>query len=396
VVLGGHSGAKRIICREDIGMKIMRSLYSFVVLVLCTTSVLTGPSRYVHRQGSMEAERDASIRLFLDGSDFSGSVLVVRDGVIVFCKSYRMANYELDIPNTSKTKFRIGSITKQFTAMAIMQLQEKGLLRVTDRVSKYIPDYPHGDIITIHQLLTHTSGIPTINAFSEYRAKDQQLPTFEQVIKLFKNKPLDFKPGKKYRYSNSGYVLLSYIIEKASGETYETVLQKQIFAPLRMHNSGYDQAQCIIKNRASGYCKGVGDVLMNAPYADMSFSAGAGGIYSTVEDLYAWDQALYSNKLLSKKSQAILFKPHVANPDFPHGGGWHPSGYGYGWFIGKLCNRTVWAHRGLITGFSAAFLRYPDDNVCIIVLSNFFSGSPWKIAMRLSTLVFGGVPALSK
>jgi CubicO group peptidase (beta-lactamase class C family) len=318
---------------------------------------------------------------------FSGSVLIAKDGKTLLCKGYGMANYEHDVPNTPQTIFRIASLGKQFTAMAIMQLQEQGLLSVDDTLSKYIPDYPNGDKITIHHLLTHTSGIPKNSPnFKQEKIKSH---TLETRIALFKDLPLDSQPGEKYNYTNSGYILLGYIIEKVSGKKYETVLKENIFAPLNMISSGYDKARFIIKNQASGYSID-GNGLINADYTDSSFRAGAGALYSTVEDLYLWDQALYSEKLLPKKSLATIFTAHVKqNKD-----NLNSSSYGYGWEIGKKNNRNVIEHSGEMDGFTADIKRYPDDGVCIIVLSNcdylyVLQPNVTKITKGLAAIIFG-------
>ena len=247
---------------------------------------------------TVESKLDEYVKALVDMGQFSGSVLVAKDGKILLCKGYGMANYELDVPNMPQTKFRLGSITKQFTAMAIMQLQERGLLSVTDKLSKYIPDYPHGDEITIHHLLTHTSGI--VAKISECNDEKIKPHTIQQVIALFKNKPLDFKPGEKYSYSNAGYIVLSYIIEKASGKKYEEFLREYVFMPLGMNSSGYDQASLIIKKRASGYNNN-GDELVNASCILVSFFAGAGCLYSTIEDFYIGGTKHFTQKHCCQK-----------------------------------------------------------------------------------------------
>ena len=224
---------------------------------------------------------------------FSGSILIARDGKVLFSQGYGMANLEHDVPNTPQTKFRLGSITKQFTAMAIMILQERGKLNVQDKVKKYLPDAPKAwDEITIHHLLTHTSGIPNYTAFPEFLKTLPVRVTLKELIAKFKDKPLDFKPGEKFRYSNSGYVVLGQIIETASGQNYPTFMKEAIFDPLEMNDTGYDNATAIIKHRASGYTRRLGIVLTNCDYVDMSIPHAAGALYSTVEDLLKWDQAL--------------------------------------------------------------------------------------------------------
>ncbi|MFH1831675.1 MAG: serine hydrolase [bacterium] len=352
-------------------------LSSFAIGLVCALFVYSSVF-------SLKSKLDKYIKAYVDLEKFSGSVLVAKDGKIVLCKGYGMANYELDVPNTPETIFRLGSVTKQFTAMAIMQLQEKGLLSVEDTLSKYISDYPNGENITIHQLLAHTSGIPEILKFPESKKKKIKPQTLEQLIEIFKNKPLDFEPGEKHSYSNSGYILLTYIIEKVSGKKYETFLKENIFDPIGMKNTGCDQFKAIIKNRASGYTRD-GDLLVNADYIDMSFPAGAGVLYSKLEDLFLWNQALNSEKLLSQKSRDAMFTPHViVNTNDPKS-----LSYGYGLRMGKKHNRNVILHTGGIDGFASIFCRYPDDNVCIIILSNFEFSNKSKIADDLAAIVFG-------
>ena len=347
-----------------------------ISIVLIVFTLLSAGTWHIYSNFvSTSAKLNSLIETYVKQGSFSGSVLVAKNNKILLCKGYGFANYEHEVPNTPETKLRLGSITKQFTSMAIMQLQEKGLLNVSDTVAKYIPDYPRGNEITIHQLLTHTAGIPNITAFPKYQKKKIKPHTLEQLINRFKDKTLEFKPGEKYRYSNSGYILLSYIIEKASGKKYETILKENIFVPLEMNNSGYDKARLIIKKRASGYGK-EDDKLINADYIDMSFPAGAGALYSTVKDLYLWDQTLYTEKLVTKKSLKTIFTPFKEH-------------YGYGWVIGKLYNHNFIAHRGGIDGFSTHIGRFPDDKICIIILSNFKHAPSSRISKKIAAILFG-------
>lgn len=353
-------------------MNILRKILSTSTLIFLLASLTS-----CQENKKLETVLDNYVKAFVNQGFFSGSVLVAKDGKILLCKGYGMANYELDVPNTYQTKFKIASITKQFTAMAVLQLQEKGLLHINNTVSKYIPDYPHGDKFTIYNLLTHTAGIPDFTGFPEYKKEKLKPHTMEQMVAVFKNKPLDFKPGLKYKYSNSGYVLLSYIIEKASGKKYETVLKENIFDPLGMKNTGYAHNDIILKNRASGYqFKEEDETLRNATYIDMSVPAGAGGLYSTVEDLYIWDQALYTEKLATKESVNKIFTPFK-------------DGYAFGWEIGKKFNHEFMWHDGDIDGFVTSICRYPDDKMCIIILSNFAHAFESKISHGLAAIVFG-------
>ncbi len=306
---------------------------------------------------------------------FSGIVLIAKDGEILVNRGYGLANREHDVPNTPQTKFRLGSMTKQFTAAAIMQLQEQGKLNVEDSIDKYIPDYPNGDRITLHHLLTHTSGIPNLTDFPEHR-KTIMIPSpVEKTILRFKDKPLEFTPGEQFKYSNSGYLLLGYVIEKISGKTYEDYLEKNIFHPLNMENSGYDHHSTILKNRATGYHL-TKDGLINAPYVAMSMPHAGGALYSTVEDLFLWDRALYTENILKKSSLENMFTPFKGN-------------YGYGWRIDSIFGHKRIHHGGSILGFQTHIARYVGDNTLVVFLCNQRPINTKKISEDLAAIVFG-------
>lgn len=309
---------------------------------------------------------------------FSGTILIARDGKPIVSRGYAMANVEHGVSNAPNTVFRLGSVTKQFTGMAISMLQERKKLSVGDSLCKYITECPEiWKPITIKHLLTHTSGIPNYTSFPDF-AKTTILPiTNPEMIALLKPRPLDFKPGEKFAYSNSGYYLLGEIIEKASGKSYTDFLQENIFTPLGMKQTGYDSPIRIIKNRAAGYARQAGKTL-NASYMDMSVPYSAGALYSTTGDLLRWDQALYTEKLVSKKSLEEMFTPLKGD-----------SGYAYGWGVGKAFKRRSTSHGGGIFGFSTHIARYPDDNVTVIVLSNIQGAPSGRIGRDLSAIVFG-------
>jgi CubicO group peptidase (beta-lactamase class C family) len=312
---------------------------------------------------------DKLISAYAAYGKFNGSVLVAEKGKVIYKKGFGLANMEWSIPNQPDTKHRLGSITKQFTAMLVMQLVEQGKLKLDVPISTYLPDYPkkNGDVITLHHLLTHSSGTPNMTSFPEF-VKDVMHNSYSplQLVNLFADSTLQFKPGEKFAYSNSGYILLGYIIEKVTGKPYEQVLQEKIFAPLNMHNTGYDHHTTLLKNRASGY-ENVGRSYVNAKFIDMSVPYAAGALYSTVEDLYLWDQALYGNQLLRKENVDLLFAKHI-----PSGG----NHYGYGWGIGEipLGNtaeriQTI-GHGGGINGFNTQITRIPSDKSFIVLLNN--------------------------
>jgi Beta-lactamase class C and other penicillin binding proteins len=307
---------------------------------------------------------------------FSGTILVARDGKPIVSKGYGMANIELNVPNTPESIFRLGSVTKQFTAMAIMILLERGKLTVNDPMCNYVADCP--DIwkpITLKHLLTHTSGITNYTGFPDF-AKTTIMPiTTTAMTDRLKKEPLEFTPGEKFSYSNSGYYLLGAVIEKASGQAYADFLQENIFTPLGMKQTGYDDPLRIIAHRAAGYQKQSGKII-NAAYMDMTVPYAAGSLYSTTGDLLIWDQALYTEKLVSKKSLDEIFTPFK-------------SGYGYGWGIGKKFDHREISHGGGIYGFATEISRFPDDRVTVVVLSNIQSAPAGQIASNLAAIVFG-------
>src|SRR5580698_9862694 len=239
------------------------------------------------------------VQSYVDSKQFMGAALVARDGKVLLSKGYGFANLEWGVANSPASKFRLGSITKQFTAACILLLEERGKLKVDDPVKKYMTDAPAAwDKVTIFNLLTHTSGIPSFTGFPDYSSTEAVPTTPEKLVARFRDKPLEFQPGEKWNYSNSGYVLLGYLIEKISGESYEKFVQENIFTPLGMKDSGYDSNSTIIPHRASGYSLGPNGPV-NAGYINMTVPLSAGGLYSTTDDLLRWEQGLFSGKLLS-------------------------------------------------------------------------------------------------
>jgi CubicO group peptidase (beta-lactamase class C family) len=312
---------------------------------------------------------DKLISAYAEYGKFNGSVLVAEKGKVIYKKGFGLADMEWNIPNQPDTKHRLGSITKQFTSVLIMQLVEQGKLKLDVPISAYLPDYPkkNGDVITIHHLMTHTSGIPNMTSFPGF-LKDISRNSYSpvQLVNLFADSTLQFKPGERFEYSNSGYIVLGYIIEKVTGKSYAQALQENIFTPLNMTNSGYENNGPLLKNRARGYEKN-GSRYVNASFIDMSVPYSAGALYSTVEDLYLWDQALYGNQLLRKENIELLFTKHI-----PSGG----SHYGYGLGIGEMTlgntadRIATIGHGGGINGFNTQLTRITSDNSFIVLLDN--------------------------
>jgi len=329
---------------------------------------------------------DAYLTKLVANGVLGGSVLVAHNGML-FAKGYGVADKDAHILNTPQTRFRLGSVTKQFTTMAILMLQERGKLHVQDLLCRYVPDCPQDwQKITIEQLLTHTSGIPDYTDFSDFADTWTQHVTVEQLIARFKDMPLDFPPGSVFRYSSSGYVLLGYIIERVTGEAYAAFLQKQIFDPLAMHNTGYDSQYPALPQHATGYYKG----YIKPEAYDMSVLYAAGALYSTVEDMYTWDQALATHKLISQQSSEEMFALHVPCPPLgsPKGCILHTDkGYGYGWFLADEPQGRLIYHVGRIDGFFAYNGFYRDKDLDVVVLSNLETTDVWQIGRMLAAMV---------
>jgi CubicO group peptidase (beta-lactamase class C family) len=324
------------------------------------------------------SKADTYLSKLAQESRFSGSVLIARNGNVLVRQGYGEADREKHLMNTAQTKFRLSSITKQFTAMAILILQARGKLNVQDRICTYLSECPATwQNITLHHLLTHTSGIPDFTSFPDFLTTQGSPSSPTQTIARFKDKPLDFQPGKKFSYSSSGYILLGAIIERASGTTYEAFLRDNIFVPLQMVNSGYDHNN---GDLAVGYRD---QTSVPDDFVDMSIPYAAGGLYSTVEDLYRWDQALYTDKLIPKSLRDIMFTPFALTSD--------RSGvrYGYGWSIGEEDNHLLVSHEGGINGFHSVIARYPNDKVVIIILGNRQDINLFEMRTQLTKIVFG-------
>ena len=334
---------------------------------------------------SLTAEMAAYLQAHYETGRFMGTVIVMQNGETVFAQSYGMASLEHQVANTPQTKFRIGSITKQFTAAAILQLQDRGQLDVQAPVSTYLPDYPQGDRITLHHLLTHTAGIPNLTSFPDYLEWMQQPTTLEELVARFQDLPLEFEPGEQHRYSNSGYVLLTQIIETVSGQTYADYLQEHLFIPLGLENTGYEQPLAVINHLANGY-QFTGEDYQQAEYINMAVPTGAGALYSTVGDLVRWHQFLVNadNRppgILSDAVIAAMQHPHVALGENASG-----ASYGYGLMVGK---QGFIAHGGGINGFASYLGSLPNQGITVAVLSNVPNANPPIMAEGLLAILQG-------
>jgi CubicO group peptidase (beta-lactamase class C family) len=321
------------------------------------------------------SDMQRAVQTLASAGHFMGSVLIARGGHILLDRGYGDANLELKVADAPATKYRLGSITKQFTAAAILLLQQRGQLALNDPVKKYLPDAPASwSGITIFNLLTHTSGIPNYSDLPEFDATKALPATPAQLIARFRDQPLQFPPGTAWRYTNSGYALLGYLIERISGEPYAQFLRENIFEPLGMHDTGYDSNAAIIAGRAEGYTPGDNGAPINAQYIDMSVPYAAGGLYSTTHDLLRWEQALYGGRLLSADSLRQMTTPFMNN-------------YALGIMVRKIPDvGTLYSHGGGIYGFNGEVSYVPSAQLAVIVLANLNGPAPQILSRQLLSI----------
>ncbi|MCW3847212.1 serine hydrolase [Sphingomonas sp. LB-2] len=348
------------------------ALFSLLVLMLVASPAAAQDT----------ARMEAIVRTDADRGEFMGAVLVARDGVILFDRGYGSANLEWKTANDGDTKFRLGSLTKQFTAVSVLLLVERGKLSLDAPIKTWLPDAPAAwDKVTIRHLLSHTAGVPSLTAFPDYEQLKTLPTTLEAVVARFRDKPLEFEPGAKWSYSNSGYILLTAIIEKASGQRYADFLADNIFKPLGMADSGYDSHAAIIAHRASGYSAGANG-MVNADYIEMAIPQGAGGLYSTTHDLLRWQAGLYGGRLLKPASLAALTTPVMNN-------------YAFGIGVTRDASGTLYAHGGGIEGFNTWLGYDPERHITVVVLANLSGRAPNRLGASLMTLARGGTVTLA-
>jgi CubicO group peptidase (beta-lactamase class C family) len=316
------------------------------------------------------------------------AAIVIKDGRVVLRKGYGMANLELGVAMAPDMVFELGSITKQFTAAAILLLQERGQLRVEDEITKYLPDFPtHGQRITLENLLTHTSGIPSYTGLPEWLPRIREDLKPAELIAIFKDKPLEFNPGERWVYDNSGFFLLGAIIEKVSGKSYEQFVEEEIFQKLGMTHSRYDHPEEIIPRRASGYSTGNSQDdkgFRNADFISMTHPYAAGSLMSTVDDLAIWDRALSGETLLKKASLDHMFTAARLKSGLS-------THYGYGMGISDYEGRRILQHGGDINGFTTDVTRVPEERLFIAILSNNDASDPRPdaVALRIAAKAIG-------
>lgn len=310
------------------------------------------------------------------------AVLISHQGKTVLRKGYGLAKLELGVPIQPDMVFEIGSVTKQFTAAGILMLAERGLLSVEDDITKHLPDYPtHGRRITIEQLMNHTSGIPSYTNLDDWTPRVREDLKVQQLIDLFKDKPLEFEPGEKWAYNNSAYVLLGAVIEKLTGKTYEDFVEQEILAPLGMAGSRYASNSEVVPGRVDGYDKDAGG-YHRAPYLSWTHPYAAGALLSTVDDLARWAEALSTGKLLKPASTERMIKPASLASGLP-------THYGYGLGVSEYAGHRILEHGGNTFGFASDILRVPEEQLLIVILSNDNSKNPEPLAFRIAAKALG-------
>lgn len=325
---------------------------------------------------------DTIVREGLEKHVASYSVAVVQDGRLVLARGYGFADLENSVPAVAETVYRLGSITKQFTSMAVMQLAEQGKLKLDDELTKFLPDYPTaGHKVTITQLLNHTSGIKSYTSLPNFFRTARMDHSHEQMLALFKDQPFDFEPGARWLYNNSGYYLLGMVIEKASGQSYSEYLTEHIFQPLGMHATRYGHTRPLIPHRAQGYRSVFGEIVNDDPIS-MTAPGAAGALVSTVLDLVKWHQALEAGDFISSASYEAMYRPTTLADG-------KVQQYGFGWGLGELSGHKKLSHGGGINGFSTVISRYPDDRLAVIVLSNTAGAPAGSIEAQIARMMLG-------
>jgi CubicO group peptidase (beta-lactamase class C family) len=349
----------------------MNKLFSLILTLIISTQV---------NANSTTKRIDKILNELFDKDGPGGVALVVKDGKTIYRKAFGMANLEYGIKMKPENVFQIGSITKQFTAMAIMKLVEQGKINLDDDITKFIKDYPtHGHKITIKHLLTHTSGIKSYTSIQNWVTEKRRVDsTPEEVIDYFKNEPMDFKPGEKERYTNSGYFLLGYIIEKVSGKPYGEYIENKLFKPLNMKNSSNGSVSKIIKNKVSGYEKSE-EGYFNAEYWSISQAYAAGGLFSTVDDLSKWYSAVSSNQVVSESS----FKRATSPPELNNG---DKTEYAFGWQLGNIQGSPMIFHGGQMDGYATWSNFLINEKIFVAVFSNCMCHYPYEATSKIAAL----------
>ena len=312
---------------------------------------------------------------YVKTGDFSGCILISKNDKIIFENCYGFANQSFKVPNEINTKFKIGSVSKQFTAAAILIMEQQGLLKTTDTLSKFFPNHSNAERITIQQLLTHTSGITDIYNVPDFNKLSSQKKTISDLTKLVLDFELQFEPGTQYQYSNGGYAILAEIIEKLSGSTYQDYLNEHIFHPLNMNASGHNRYNDVIPNLAVGYDPSGYSKVKITDFLDPELLKGSGSLYSTVQDLQLWIKSIKNRSLMNKESYEKLLKNYGNN-------------YGYGISLYKSFEEPVFGHDGRVNGYIADYLHYEESDISVIILGNIQTGVADFFRRDIAAIVF--------
>jgi len=347
----------------------MKKISLLIITVICGFHDASG-------QRQIDQKIAALIAKSVDLYRFNGSILVSKNGKIVFEKGYGYQDIQNKIQNTPNTIFQVGSATKQFTASVVLKLVELQKLSLDDKISIYFPGLKRGNEITIKNLLTHTSGLSEIFRDTSFNKENKARPiSKEKLLSYFIDKPLYFNPGTQYSYCNSGYILLGLIIEKVSGKTYEQNVRDYILKPLKMLHTGFDYGGLKSKNKALGYTRFSRTGSTSSMPWDSTATYSAGSLYSTIHDLYLWHKGLLNNKVITKKSLAEAYTPFL-------------EGYGLGCFIDTIYRKKVISHGGNIEGFTSYFGRIEEDNVCVILLNNIYNREIESIGTSVLAILY--------
>ncbi len=318
---------------------------------------------------------DEYIDSYVKTGDFSGSVLITKQNKILYENHFGFANHSYKIENSAQTKYKIGSVSKQFTAAAILLLEEKGLLKTSDKLSNYFPNSSTAQKTTIEQLLTHTSGVTDIYNIADFNKLSCQNKSISDLSKMILKAKLDFEPGSGYQYSNGGYAMLAEIIEKTSGKTYQAFLDEKIFKSLKMNSTGHNKSNEVVVNLAVGYDPSGYSSVKITDFFDPELLKGSGSLYSTVYDLQIWINSLKNRSLLSDKSYDKLLKNYG-------------NSYGYGISVYKSFDQKVFGHDGRLNGYIADYLHYEEPDITIIILGNIQTGVADFFRRDIAAIIF--------
>jgi D-alanyl-D-alanine carboxypeptidase len=344
-------------------------------LVLAAAASLPAQDR------GLEARIDEYLAPYVKGGNFLGAVLIAKGDRVLASRAFGDSSYELRVPNSPETRFHIASVSKPFTAAAVLVLAERGRLQVSDPLSRFLPDFPNARRITLENLLTHTSGIPNVNNLPEYASASRFPQTPLSLVELFQSKPLRFEPGSKYEYSNSNYNLLALVIEQVTGKGYGAFLREAIFEPLGLNDTGHDgDASEVIANAASGYQPRGAAGLERSSYIDWSAKTGNGSLYSTTRDLMKFLRAYRRGQIVPR---AAVDRAWAEKP-----------GNNYGWFVRRRHGLVAIASNGRSPGFTSSLEYYPERDLTVIVLSNSYSPvSQSPVAEDLASIALGQEPS---